>query len=482
MDTIGQLLRIASKYSIKPLTQELSCHIKSTLSLSNALEFFKYASENSLCQKDIQLIRAYILKKNFMALNEQSNGFSNISQQDLESFIMDDNLGLKEEELFNLITGWVKNGYPGRASLLNHVRYQNMNEDFKKNFVDSMEDVNGKNAMSPFKRRSLTNSKSIALNPRNPNEMVLAIGGWKSSNPDGPCQHIEIGANYGVLTQPWKKIKARHTMPVKRAYHGIGLVNNIMYLFGGFFHHPDAQVPGNHEGYPRSTFAFDTIEKSWMDKAPMNERRCYVASATLMDKIYACGGYNAQDRLRSCEIYDPVLDVWGFLPQMTEVRSDAACVAFNNKIYVIGGFDGDQIHTSVEIFNPATNEWSFGPSLQVCRSGVKAIAYNDKIFVIGGYDGTRRLKTVEVYDPLVSPYFQLQDKQLMQRRSNFAVTLTDDKIFIMGGYDGRGVTGKTEMYDDKDKEWKVSKSMKFARSALETLTLDHYTLNYKDFV
>ena len=128
MDTIGQLLRIASKYDISSLKQELSCHIKSTLSLSNALEFFKYASENGLCLKDIQLIRAYILKKNFMALNQQSNGFSNISQQDLESFIMDDNLGLKEEELFNLINGWVKNGYPGRASLLNHVRYQNMND------------------------------------------------------------------------------------------------------------------------------------------------------------------------------------------------------------------------------------------------------------------------------------------------------------------------------------------------------------------
>ena len=184
-----------------------------------------------------------------MALNEQSNGFSNISQKDLESFIMDDNLGLKEEELFNLITGWVKNGYPGRASLLNHVRYQNMNEDSKKNFVDSMEDVNMKK-----RRRN-------ELHPRNPNEMVLAIGGWKALNPDGPCQHIEIGANYGVLTQPWKKIKARHNMPVKRAYHGIGLINNIMYLFGGFFHHPDAQVPGNFEGYPRSTFAFDTIKK-----------------------------------------------------------------------------------------------------------------------------------------------------------------------------------------------------------------------------
>ena len=223
--------------------------------------------------------------------------------------------------------------------------------------------------------------------------------------------------------------------------------------------------------------------QSWMDKAPMNERRCYVASATLMNKIYACGGYNAQERLRSAEIYDPVLDVWGFLPQMTDVRSDAACVAFNNKIYVIGGFNGDQIHTSVEIFNPATNEWSFGPSLQTPRKGAKAIVYNDKIFVIGGHDGTRVLKTVEIYDPLVSPYFQLHDKQLLQARSIFAVTLTDDKIFIMGGEDGRRKDiATTEMYDDKDKEWKASKSMNSARAGLQALTLDHYSLNYKDFV
>ena len=75
-----------------------------------------------------------------------------------------------------------------------------------------------------------------------------------------------------------------------------------------------------------------------------------------------------------------------------------------------------------------------------------------------------------------------QGLQLMQRRCNFAVTLTDDKIFIMGGYDGRDVTSKTEMYDDKAKEWKVSKSMISPRSSHESLTLDDYTLNYKDFV
>jgi hypothetical protein len=248
MDTIGQLLRIASKYDITSLKQELSCHIKSTLSLSNALEFFKYASENGLCQKDIQLIRAYILKKNFMALNEQSNGFSNISQQDLESFIMDDNLGLKEEELFNLITGWVKNGYPGRASLLNHVRYQNI-ESWS---IELMKEVAGHLTCWQASLVAFT-FLGIDLNPRNPNEIVLATGGTDLTEHVGnialPCQHIEIGANYGVLTQPWKTIKARHKMPVKIANHSIGLVNNIMFIFGGG---PDCS---------RFTFAFDTIKK-----------------------------------------------------------------------------------------------------------------------------------------------------------------------------------------------------------------------------
>jgi len=203
-----------------------------------------------------------------MALNEQSNGFSNISQQDLDSFVIDDNLGLKEEDLFNLIIGWVKNGYPGRASMLNMVRYQYA--DFKKNLKDSMEDVN----------------------PRNPNEMVLVIGGWNA------CQPMEIGANFGVLTQPWKKIKAihNHNMAVKRVGYGIGLVNHIMYLFGGL-------SEGNPRLATRSTFAFDTIKKSWMDKAPMNEMRGFIggfiASATLMNKIYVFGGYNnAQGKLR----------------------------------------------------------------------------------------------------------------------------------------------------------------------------------------
>ena len=173
-----------------------------------------------------------------MALNEQSNGFSNISQQDLESFIMDDNLGLKEEKLFNLITGWVENGYPERATLLNHVRFQKIAADFKKN---------------PFKWLYQTIRRgSIASNPRNPNEIVLAIGGQSFENGGfRQIDSVEIWANFGILNQPWRETNDK--MPVKRAHHGIGLINKSLYVFGGESTY--TEPPSN------ATYAFDLTKK-----------------------------------------------------------------------------------------------------------------------------------------------------------------------------------------------------------------------------
>ena len=61
-----------------------------------------------------------------------------------------------------------------------------------------------------------------------------------------PCQNIEIGANFGVLTQPWNPVKVN--MPVARGGHGSGLVNNKIIVFGGF-------IEGRTT---KSTSAFDT--------------------------------------------------------------------------------------------------------------------------------------------------------------------------------------------------------------------------------
>ena len=167
---------------------------------------------------------------------------------------------------------------------------------------------------------------------------------------------------------------------------------------------------------------------------------------------------------------------------MHHVRSDAACVAFQGRIFIIGGFDGEIIHRSVEIYDPRNNTWTFGPELNIRRSGVRAVVYNDKLYVVGGYNGLQRQKTMEVFDPSTSNFFVHLNYQMNTGRSNFAMSVLDDKILVMGGYDGTGVSKECECFDERTRTWTKTKPLTRARSALEAVTLDHFSLDYQKFV
>ena len=67
--------------------------------------------------------------------------------------------------------------------------------------------------------------------------------------------------------------------------------------------------------------------------------------------------------------------------------------------------------------------------------------------------------------------------------SNCAVATVDDKILVMGGYQGStGVTDLTEMFDEASNEWTSYIPLKGQRSALATVTLDYYAINFNELV
>jgi hypothetical protein len=75
----------------------------------------------------------------------------------------------------------------------------------------------------------------------------------------------------------------------------------------------------------------------------------------------------------------------------------------------------------------------------------------------------------------------VQQQQLTVGRSYFAVTLLDNKILVSGGFtDDYVVTEKCETYDNL--EWKETGPLLTARSGHAAVTLDDYTLNFKDFL
>jgi N-acetylneuraminic acid mutarotase len=53
----------------------------------------------------------------------------------------------------------------------------------------------------------------------------------------------------------------------------------------------------------------------------MNTPRAWPATAVVDNKIYAMGGFDGSNRLRSVEIYDPDTDVWTYMSNMSVCRA-----------------------------------------------------------------------------------------------------------------------------------------------------------------
>lgn len=214
--------------------------------------------------------------------------------------------------------------------------------------------------------------------PRIPSDIVFCIGGW-NAKPNGPTTRIEI---LDIRQQKWS-LCSKLSLPEPRAYHGSIVMNNVLYLFGGY----------DGFDYLNDLVVFDLINQVWTQKASMNEARCYISATSLNGKVYAIGGYDGTQRLREVESFDPAANSWTRLRPMRLVRSDACAVTHKGRIYVIGGFTGLTVLPSIEIYTPETNEWTFGPPLNTARSGVTGLVHGNKIYAFGGFNGQQRLQT-----------------------------------------------------------------------------------------
>ena len=469
-DNLEELLKIAKWFNYQDLKSTVFNWMLLNLGLDNALKFYSLNKQYSI--GGMSTFQLFVLK-NFKKLNQATNGFPDIPKATLDAWLGNDNLGVKDEELFEIINGWGKD----RISLMVHVRFCKMSESYLKEKVMNSDNIKDYprtvcTLVDKCRRYSLPKGRCSLHNHRNPSEFVFTVGG--SCPGEGPTNRIEV---FNPRKNEWNLSVKRMPGSVTRAGHGMGVIGETVYIFGGCqrrLNHGQSEVYGFHE-----TYAFTPRTGVWRQLNSMTTSRCcYVSSAVNLGLIYALGGNNGSHRLRSAEVFDPMTNEWKDLPSMTLARSNACAVAYQGKVFAIGGFDGDQIHSSVEIYNPFNNTWTFGSPLNIGRRGVKAIVYHDKIYVIGGFDGTQSLKTVEVFDG--NSWTLLESKMNLQR-SNFAVTIMDDQIMVMGGFQGAVVTQEAEVYNDARDAWTKVKPMNLVRRALAAVTFDHYLLSMKHF-
>ncbi|KAM5148024.1 kelch-like protein 10 [Mantella aurantiaca] len=459
-DNVEELFMAADQFNVLGLINRCSEFLVGQLCPQNCIGFCRFSRH--FCWPELRhKVHAYLLQ-HFQDVVRTSEEFPDLSVTELLDIIDKDELNVKREDtVFEAVVKWIDHRPAERsrhiATLLPQVRMTLMHTDYimdnvmanvyvKDNlecmplFMDvfrTMYDLN-KNG-SPTFVKSLTK-------PRLPNAILLAIGGWSTSNPTNAIEAYDCRADH------WVDVAWGDESP--RAYHGSVYLNGYVYLIGGF----------DRLDIFNSVRRLDPLTKVWQQVSSMNSRRCYVSVAVLDNLIYAMGGYDGQVRMNSVECYDPETNQWNLISPMIEQRSDARATTLNGKIYICGGFNGEECLNTAEYYCPVANQWRMIASMNSQRSGVGVTAYGGHIYAVGGFDGTNRLHSAEAYDPNTNTWHWIPP--MFNPRSNFGIIVFDDLLYVIGGYNGVETTATAECYDDKTGEWYSICNMNIDRSAV----------------
>jgi hypothetical protein len=149
----------------------------------------------------------------------------------------------------------------------------------------------------------------------------------------------------------------------------------------------------------------------WKDLPPMPSKRTEVAVAILDNSIYVVGGFTQKGIADQVEVWDSESGKWSNIPPLPRPLHHTTVSAVNGKLYVIGGFDSGMwtpVDTTYE-YSPKKRDWTVKARMPTRRGALAATVIDDKIYVVGG--ANRKIFTLvntpalEVYDQ--SKYFSI---------------------------------------------------------------------------
>ncbi|KAM7537571.1 hypothetical protein Aperf_G00000064528 [Anoplocephala perfoliata] len=219
-----------------------------------------------------------------------------------------------------------------------------------------------------WERVASMNYRRSALGAAVLNERIYVCGGYDGVSSLRTCEV------YNPEQNRWQVIPSM--MECRSAGGVVALEDGRLFAIGGHNglpifasvecyhrrgHHVPLTPPPNPNTTPYTPFASGS-HRVWRQVAPMLHRRCRHGVAVLRGRIFAAGGYNGCQFLRSVEMYDPSasalvsingepgLGQWTEVATLATPRSRVALAASGGRLYAIGGFDGEQNLCTVECF------------------------------------------------------------------------------------------------------------------------------------
>ncbi|VDK86453.1 unnamed protein product [Litomosoides sigmodontis] len=424
-----EILDIASYLLIDPLLELISEVIVAKVN-ADSLVLAYHKAENRHVPLAQKLWKIIVRQFDRLLAN---NTFLALSETEILKLLCDRYLNINQNEETTMVRKWIT-----------------ANDHDSGGAVRLREELRGRNDTVGFSENE----------PRLPNSVLLASGGWSNVGPTMLVEALDSRA------QKWVRSELK-LFELPRAYHAVINTGEHLFTIGGF----------NGAEYYRSTRRFSLTNQQCTEAAPMYDQRCYVGCGLLdPERIIAIGGYNNHDRLRSAEILHIPRNQWHRIAEMSVRRSDGHCVIMKNVAYAIGGFDGMNCHSSVEYYEPQRDRWFIMSSNMTSRrSGVGAATLEGVVFICGGFDGTNRLQTCEFIDAREGKWHCL--RSMNRPRSNFGIEVLNNQVVVAGGYGGMvGTIGETEAYDFRSNNWIELPTMSLRRSALYLTRVDNHDI------
>ncbi|XP_032640756.1 kelch-like protein 29 isoform X2 [Chelonoidis abingdonii] len=450
------LLEAASKFQFHTFCKVCVSFLEKQLTASNCLGILAMA-EAMQCSELYNMAKAYALQIFPEVANQEE--ILNISKDDFISYMSNDSLNTKAEELvYETVIKWIKKDAALRAQyaaeLLAVVRLPFIHPSYLLNVVDNEELIKSSEAcrdlvneakryhMLPHARQEMQTPRTRPRLSAGVAEVIVLVGGRQM-----------IGMNQRALTavtclnpqnNKWYPLAS---LPFyDREFFNVVSAGDNIYLSGGM-----------ESGVTLSdVWCYMSLLDNWNLVSRMTVPRCRHNSLVYDGKIYTIGGVGVAGNVDHVERYDTITNQWETIAPLPKAVHSAAATVCGGKIYVFGGVnEAGRAAGVLQSYVPQTNAWSFIESPMIDNKYAPAVTLNGFIFILGG----AYARATTIYDPEKG---NIKAGPNMNHSRQFcSAVVLDGKIYATGGIvssEGPAL-GNMEAYDPKTNTWTLLPNM-----------------------
>ncbi len=249
-------------------------------------------------------------------------------------------------------------------------------------------------------------------------------------------------------------------MPVPRWESGTAVIDDTLYLFGGY-------TVGTKSS--KRADVFDPAKNTWRRLADLPSAITHINAVADGRSVWIAGGFkDGYPGKAIAEVwkYDIDKNTYVTAPSLPEPRAGGGLALVGRRLHYMGGLMADRDTDSADhwvIDLDGSAEWKNAAPMPAPRNQFSTVTFAGKIYAMGGqfhHDSTQvdQART-DVYDPATSSWSSGPDLPMPHSHAEGSTFLRGGRIFMMGGMtrgrSGRQVAASIWVLSSDDGEWSV---------------------------